>query len=149
MKRKPLTTLEAADIGRKMGVRGLCIYRDDIDRALWQVVTPGRVEAHEPMDEKTWRAFITASGWITRPARYATTPGGPKVTVPANDSQDLFDAIREQLSPHAVAAIASYLQTNRTSDPAVDREVDWFRDQLCELLGGGEAQSRLAEELGL
>jgi hypothetical protein len=135
-KHQPLTTLEAAKIGRAMGVRGLCIYRDELDRELWRVVTPGRNEVHEPMDEKTWRAFITASGWITRP--HDTTA-----------DERVFDALREQLSPHAIAAIASYLQTNRTSDPAVDREVDWFRDQLCELLGGGEAQSRLAEELGL
>ena len=58
MKRKTLTTLEAADIGRKMGVRGLIIHRDPADRSLWQVVTPGRVETHEPMDEKSWREFI-------------------------------------------------------------------------------------------
>ena len=72
-----------------------------------------------------------------------------RVTVPENDEQDLFDAIREQLSPHAVAAIASCLQINRTNNPDVDRQVRWFHDQLCQLLGGYEQQSRLAEELGL
>ena len=138
MKRKPLTTLEAADIGRKMGVRGLCIYRDDIDRTLWQVVTPGRVEAHEPMDEKTWREFITASGWIEGP-----------VPVPENDESELFDAIREQLSPHAVASIVAYLQPARTNNQDVDRQVAWFADELVKLLGGHEQQAQLAEELGL
>ena len=148
MKRKTLTTLEAADIGREMGVRSLIVHRDPADRALWQVVTPGRCETHEPMDEKTWRAFLAASGWIDRPARY-DAGDGRKVTVPANDEQDLFDAVREQLSPHAVAAIASCLQINVTNDSDVDRQVQWFHDRLCELLGGYEHQSRLAEELGL
>ena len=86
-----------------------------------------------------------------RPKTYEATVNGKKVrvTVPENDEQDLFDAVREQLSPHAVAAIASCLQANRTNNPDVDRQVDWFRQQLSELVGGDEAQSRLAEELGL
>ena len=148
MNTTPLTTLEAASIGRAMGVRGLIVHRDPVDRRLWQVVTPGRVETHEPMDEAAWRKFLAASGWIDRPARY-DAGDGRKVTVPENDEQDLFDAVREQLSPHAVAAIASCLQINRTSNPDVDRQVRWFHDQLCEMLGGYEEQSRLAEELGL
>jgi len=148
MKRKPLTTLEAANIGRAMGARGLIVHRDPEDRSLWQVAMPGRVETHEPMDEAAWRQFLAASGWIDRPARY-DAGNGRKVTVPENDEEDLFDAVREQLSPHAIAAIASCLQTNRTDNPAVDRQVRWFHDRLCELLGGHERQSRLAEELGL
>ena len=86
-----------------------------------------------------------------RPKTYEATVNGKKVrvTVPENDEQDLFDAVREQLSPHAVAAIASCLQANRTNNPDVDRQVRWFRDQLCDLLGGAEQQNRLAEELDL
>jgi hypothetical protein len=74
-----------------------------------------------------------------------------RVTVPENQDQAALmrDAIRDQLSPHAVAAIASCLQINRTNDADVDRQVRWFHGQLCELLGGFEQQSRLAEELGL
>ena len=71
------------------------------------------------------------------------------VTEPENDESELFDAIREQLSPHAVAAIASCLQINRTNNPQVDQQVRWFHDQLCELLGGYEEQSQFAKELGL
>lgn len=145
---RTLTTLEAANIGRQMGVRGLYIYRDDVDRRLWKVVTPGRVETHEPMDENSWSAFIASSGWIDQPVRYDAGKGR-KVTVPGNDEQDLFDAVREQLSPHAIAAIASCLQTSRTNNPDVDRQVGWFQEQLCQLVGGYEQQSRLAEELGL
>jgi len=83
-----------------------------------------------------------------RPTTY-DAGNGRKVTVPENDEQDLFDAVREQLSPHAVAAIASCLQINRTNNPQVDQQVRWFHDQLCQLVGGYEQQSRLAEELGL
>jgi hypothetical protein len=146
MKAKHLTTVEAADIGRAMGVRGLIVHRDPLDRGLWQVVAPGRVESHEPMDEPTWREFI--AGWIDRPARY-DAGNGRKVTVPENDEQDLFDAIREQLSPHAVASIVSHLQAAKTNNQDVDRQVRWFTEELVKLLGGYEQQARLAEELGL
>ena len=73
----------------------------------------------------------------------------PDSNVPENDESELFDAVREQLSPHAVAAIVSYLQPITTNHEQVDQQVCWFRDRLCELLGGYEQQSRLAEELGL
>ena len=86
-----------------------------------------------------------------RPETYEAEVKGKKVrvTVPENDESELFAAIREQISPHAVAAIAACLQANRTNNPDVDRQVRWFHDQLCEMLGGDEHQSRLAEELGL
>ena len=85
-----------------------------------------------------------------RPETYEAEVNGKKVrvTVPGSDETELFENIREQLSPHAVAAIASCLQINRTNNPQVDQQVRWFHDQLCELLGGYEQQSRLAEELG-
>ena len=86
-----------------------------------------------------------------KPKTYEATRDGRKVrvTVPENDEQELFDAIREQLSPHAVAAIASCLRINRTNNADVDHQVHWFAEELCTLLGGYEQQSRLAEELGL
>jgi hypothetical protein len=87
-----------------------------------------------------------------KPKTYEITRSDGKkvrVTVPENDEQQIFDAIREQLSPHAVAAIASCLQINRTNNSEVDRQVHWFAEELCKMLGGHEQQSRLAEELGL
>ncbi len=146
MERKILTTLEAANIGREMGIQGLIVCRDPVDRNLWQVATPEWLETHEPMDENAWREFLT--GWI-KPSARQDAGNGKKVTVPENDEQDLLDAIREQLSPEAVAAIVCCLQINRTNNPEVDRQVRWFHDQLCRLLGGHEQQSQLAEELGL
>lgn len=148
MKTKILTTTEASRIGREMGVRGLCIYRDDYCRDLWHVVTPGRNEVHEPMTEEQWRAFLKASGWIERTARL-DAGNGRKVTVPENDEQDLFDAIQEQLSPEAVAVIGSAIQDAKTNNPEVDRQVRWFADRLTAMLGGVAQQNRLMRELGL
>ena len=74
-----------------------------------------------------------------------------RVTVPEDPKAEdvLAGALRDNLSPLAVAAIASCLQTNRTNDPGVDREVAWFAEQLRQLVGGDEQQSQLADELGL
>ena len=72
------------------------------------------------------------------------------VTVPETIDEDvLFDALRDNLSPHAVAAVVSCLRINRTNNGDVDRQVHWFAEELVKLLGGHEEQSRLAEELGL
>jgi len=86
-----------------------------------------------------------------RPQTYEATVKGKKVrvTVPENDEQDLFDAVREQLSPHAVASIISHLQGARTNNTDIDRQVNWFAEELTKLLGGYEHQAHLAEELGL
>ncbi len=86
-----------------------------------------------------------------RPKTYETTYRGQKVrvTVPENDSAELFDHIREQLSPEAVAAIVAWLQPAHTNDPQVDRQVRWFADQLVQLLGGNDNFARLMDELGL
>jgi hypothetical protein len=68
------------------------------------------------------------------------------------DAKDLLDAIREQLSPHAVAAIAWRLKFNNssfTNNDDVDRQVRWFTEQLTALLGGEDQRDRLAKELGL
>ena len=88
-----------------------------------------------------------------RPETYEVTcKDGRKVrvTVPeAIDEQVLFDALRDNLSPHAVAAVVSCLRINRTNNSDVDRQVHWFAEELVKLLGGPEQQTRLAEELGL
>ena len=57
------TTIEAAKIAQEMG-KTVFIYRDEVDRDLWRVVTPYgaelHAEAHEPMTESAWREFLTA-----------------------------------------------------------------------------------------
>ncbi len=61
----------------------------------------------------------------------------------------LIDALRENLSPQAVAVIASYLHPVLTKDADVDREIQWLVQRLAEAVGGWDQQNRLAEEVGL
>ena len=90
-----------------------------------------------------------------RPKTYETTLNGKKtrVTIPDNpqDDETLFEALKDNLSPEAVAAIAAYLVARPAEAPnkAVNRELNWFTDQLVELVGGDEAFNRLCEEVGL
>ena len=74
-----------------------------------------------------------------------------RVTVPEDPRPEdmLTDALRENLSPHAVAAIAAYLQPVRTTDPQVDRQVRWFAELLTRTVGGDDELNRLCEEVGL
>lgn len=86
-----------------------------------------------------------------RPKTYPITRSDERivcVTVPENDEGELFDAIREQISPHAVAAIVAYLQPAHTNNPEVDRQVGWFAEQLMQMLGV-EQFNKLIEEIGL
>ena len=86
-----------------------------------------------------------------KPKTFEANHNGRKVrvTVPENDEQDLFDAVREQLSPEAVASIAAHLGGASTNNQDVDRQVRWFADELVKLLGGNEHYTRLMGELGL
>ena len=79
----------------------------------------------------------TGSGGSTRQAR------------PANNVEPLLAALRDHLSPGAVALLASCLGVARANDPNVEREVFWLRDTLIENLLGGEEYCRLLDELGL
>ena len=88
-----------------------------------------------------------------RPKTYEADAGDRKVrvTVPEDPKPEdmLADAVRDNLSPKAVATIVAYLQSASTNDADVDAQVAWFAEQLVEALGGYEAQNRLAEEVGL
>ena len=99
----------------------------------------------------------------------ATTPTGEPVCEPACDAEardskprqaapanplrggceNLLAAIRDHLSPGAVALLASCLGVARANDVNVEREVAWFRDAMIEKLLGGEEYCRLQDELGL
>ena len=74
-----------------------------------------------------------------------------RVTVPEDPKPEdlLTDALRENLSPHAVAAIAAYLQPVRTMDPAVADQLRCFAELLTEVVGGKDELNRLCEEVGL
>ena len=65
-----------------------------------------------------------------------------------HDDAELFEHIREQLSPEAVAAIAAWLKPARTNNPDVDRQIQWLIDQLIEMLGADQYNA-LCDDLGL
>ena len=64
-------------------------------------------------------------------------------------STPMQEAIRDALSPDAVALAANYLLTARCDDEEVDLEVRWFAEQLIDLLGGDEAFSKTCKGIGL
>ena len=61
----------------------------------------------------------------------------------------LLDVLKDNLSPEAVAVIATWLQPAHCGDEQVDRQVRWFAEQLVEALGGDDAFNRVCDELGL
>lgn len=109
------------------------------------------IRKHDALD------FHTVAVWEAKSALQAAydagradaTPGPGPGPGPAPGSASLVDALRDNLSPEAVAAIASWLQPASTNDQNVDREIRWFAEQLAQTLGGWDQQSCLAEELGL
>ena len=64
-------------------------------------------------------------------------------------STPMQEAIRDALSPEAVALAASELLLARCDNEEVDLEVRWFAEQLIELLGGNEAFSQTCKGIGL
>lgn len=66
-------------------------------------------------------------------------------------SESLLDAIRDNLSPHAVALILAKCQPfygrSETGQKA-EREVTWFRELLFEMISGDQF-NQLCEELGM
>ena len=74
-----------------------------------------------------------------------------RVSVPEDmtATEELMEAVRNCLSPHAVAAMAACLQTARTDDEGVNCQLAWFRKELVMALGGPDRQNELAEELGM
>ena len=67
----------------------------------------------------------------------------------ANESTEcLAAAIKDTLSPEAVAAIAAHLGTVTTKKKSVNGEAEWFRSFLVDLLGV-EQYDATCDELGL
>ena len=88
-----------------------------------------------------------------KPKTYEAKANGRKrrVTVPDDPKPEemLIDALRDNLSPHAVAAMAAYLQGATTKNQDVNRQVHWFAELLATVVGGEDEINRLAEEVGL
>ena len=86
-----------------------------------------------------------------RPQTHSADMNGKKVrvTVPeAIDEGDLAAALKDNLNPQAVAAIAAYLTAARVKNGQVQRQIEWFAGMLVDMLGVDEF-NRLVEEVGL
>jgi hypothetical protein len=75
---------------------------------------------------------------------------GRRVTVPENPKPEdlLMDAVRENFSPAAVAAMAAYLQAAKTKDRQVNAQLTWFVEKLIGEVGFA-GYDHLIGELGL
>ena len=58
-----------------------------------------------------------------------------KTTTAFQNAPELLSALRDNLSPAAIAIIASYLQPACSRDPVANREVTWFMENLFGMLG--------------
>ena len=90
---------------------------------------------------------------VAKAKTYEAKVGGKKVqvTVPENPdpTQVMVEAIQDNLSPAAVATIIAYLQPVRVKDKGLQRQVEWFRDELVKAVGGGAGLKMLMDENGL
>lgn len=83
---------------------------------------------------------------------YEAEHNGRKVrmTVPPNaEAADaLADAMKDNLGPETVAAIAAFLDAATTKSDKVNRQMEWFVAQLIKMVGGDAAMNRLCDEVG-
>lgn len=68
-----------------------------------------------------------------------------------HDMQDALNAIADEISPEAVALIATRANRSRQStvcrDSEVERQVQWFAECLIERLGGKKMCARILRDL--
>jgi hypothetical protein len=88
----------------------------------------------------------------SKPKTYAAKMNGKdvRVTVPENPTptEAFDDAIRDSLSPKAVAAIAANLSGATCKDSAVNKEIIWFANRLIGLIGSADEYNSLCNEIG-
>ena len=63
------------------------------------------------------------------------------------DKAELVEVLRNTLSPEAIAGIAYIVHCVTTNDKAANKQIQWFADILAEMVGGWDAQEKMAEEL--
>ncbi len=93
------------------------------------------------------------TGPLAQVKTYEAKVGGKKVKVTIPEDPDpaeaMVEAIKENLSPAAVATIIAYLQPVRVKDKQVQRSVEWFSEQLTKAVGGNAALNQLMDEVRL
>ena len=84
---------------------------------------------------------------------YEARLGGKKVqvTVPEDPEPEdaLIDAIKDSMSPAAVAAIIIALDPARVKDKELSAHVTWFKNDLLVAVGGRVGLKALVDENGL
>lgn len=89
--------------------------------------------------------------------------GEKKQDHPYHNEIELINAIKECISPEAVAVIHAYLEpstalpirtdiTKRTvtvDDDTINRQVEWFSKMLIKLVGGEKEMARLIEDVDI
>jgi len=154
MKRKRPKTYEAEHAGRK--VRVTVPDRQDDD-------APGTAEriANHPMFSPSDLAYFRRKGYGDQEilAFWDRDHAAGQKPVRHDKADDgLADALRENISPQAVATIVAFLQPQRfgrpdpdepTASAEVNAQVRWFVERLTEMVGGEEQLKRLLEEVGL
>src|SRR5690554_4195370 len=95
--------------------------------------------------------FHTVAVWEAKSALQAAYDAGRAEALGGADAKvALVNALRENLSPEAVATIAHLLTpTPKSGHRELDAEVAWFATLLAETLGGWNQQERIVQELGL
>jgi len=99
---------------------------------------------------------MTPGNSSDKPKTYKhTRPDGTtvRVTVPDDPKPEemLIDAIRDNISPHAVALIAAKCQPcygKGDAGQSAEREVAWFTEMLIEMVGISEYE-RLCDDVGV
>ena len=161
---KPLTIAQA----NEMAAGYAEVSVDQIDATLWRVEGDGWTETHEPMCRAAFARLLAdkclshdgsgcgegsrAKAQVEREkikTYAAKMPDGRTVrcTVPEDPTPDevLFDAVKDNFSPEAVAAMAAYLQAANTKNREVNRQLAWFAGELIKLLGAAGYQQLLGE----
>ena len=84
---------------------------------------------------------------------YEAKLGGKKVRVTVPESPDeedaLIDAVKDSMSPAAVAAIIVALDPARVKDKELSAQVTWFKNDLLVAVGGRVGLKVLVDENGL
>jgi len=154
MKRKRPKTYEAEHAGRKVRVTVPERQEDDAPAAAERI-------ANHPMFSPSDLAYFRRKGYGDEDVLAfwdRDHAAGHKPVRHDKAVNSLSDALRENLSPQAVAAIAAFLQPQRygplnpnepTASAEVNAQVAWFGERLTKMVGGDEQVKQLLEEVGL
>lgn len=166
-KDKPLTIEQA----NEMAAGHAEVSVDPIAPTLWRVEGDGWTETHEPLGRAAFARLLAdkclshdgsgcgegsrAKAQVEREkiktyAAKMLDGRTVRCTVPEDPTPDevLFDAIKDNFSPQAVAAMAAYLQAANTKNREVNRQLTWFASELVKLVGA-TGYGHLLEDVGL